>query len=358
MKYFGCNYLEHGLSFERNRVDDCCIIHHDKLGMPNLIENYNGEPIDWEHIFKLKREKIERQKKSILKECEGCCYLYEKEDTEEKYISELAFSAIKLCNAKCIYCGDGNRFHKKYYDVYPAMVDLVEKGYFKVTDSGLVVFVGGEPTIMKHFDDLTDLFIKQNANIKVYTSAIRFSQILSNGIERGNIQTCISLDCGCKETYKKIKNVDKFDILTNTIEKYVKSANKSSNSKIMMKYLITPGYNDTVEEIDLFFDKMKELNVKDIVFDVEATYTAKNIQKDISPHVLYLLDYAKSKAEKENFIYQIFSYAYYVEQERQIPYSEELISDKKTLIKTVNRLRAENAYKNIQYATPAQFFVD
>ena len=63
MKYFGCNYLEHGLSFERNRVDDCCIIHHDKLGMPNLIENYNGEPIDWEHIFKLKREKIERQKK-------------------------------------------------------------------------------------------------------------------------------------------------------------------------------------------------------------------------------------------------------------------------------------------------------
>lgn len=358
MKYFGCNYLEHGLSFELNRLDDCCIFHHDNLGAPTIIENYNGEPIDWDQLFKIKKEKTEAQKKIGLKECKGCCFLYEKEESDERYISEIAFSAIKLCNAKCVYCGDINRIHKKYYDVYPIMVDLVEKGYFKVTDTGLVIFQGGEPTIMNHFDDLIDLFNKQNANIKVNTSAIRYSKILSDGIENGKIQTCISLDSGCRETYKKIKCVDRFDIVVDTIEKYAKAEKKSSKSKLMIKYLIIPGYNDTIEEMDLFFDKMKELDIKNIVIDVEANYTAKNQQKNVSPHIHYLMDYAKARAKEENIAHEEFSYAYYVRKERQIPYSEELMSDKNMLIKTVNKYREENSHKNFQYATPVQYFID
>mgnify|MGYP003293593463 CR=1 FL=1 len=359
MKYLGCNYMTHGLSFEYNDLYDCCMMHHDNLGMPVLINNYKGEDIDWEKIFEIKRERIERQKIATIKECQGCCYLHEKEDTDEKYISEIAFQQIKLCNAKCRYCGDDFRIHKKYYDVYPMMKDLVEKGYFRATDTGLVIFQGGEPTIMEHFDDLIDLFNKQNANIKVNTSAIRFSRVLSDGMETGKILTCISLDSGCRETYNKVKYVDKFDVVIESIKKYSDSANKSQGgSRLVIKYLFVPGYNDTIEEIDLFFEKMKELNIKNVVFDVEAGYAQQNHQKDVSPHIHYLIDYGKKRAKEENMNFEIVSFAFYVEQERQIPYSEELISDKNLLIKTVNKLREENKHKNREYAVPCGYFVD
>ena len=358
MKYLGCNYMAHGLSFEYNDLYDCCMMHHDNLGMPLLIAGYNGEPIDWKMIFDIKRERMERQKVKTIKECEGCFYLKEKEYSEEEYISEIAFQQIKLCNAKCIYCGDDFRYHKNYYDVYPIIKDLVDKGYFRKTEYGLVIFQGGEPTIMKHFDDLIDIFNEQNANIKVNTSAIRFSNILAKGMETGNILTCISLDSGCRETYNKVKYVDKFDIVCNSIRKYSEAANVSKNSKLVIKFLITPGYNDSIEEIDLFFRKMIELNIKNVVFDVEAGYSTLNQRKNVSPHIHYLLDYAKKCAEEFNMNFEVFSFAYYVEQERQIPYSPELLEDKSLLVNTVNKLRAENAEKNRVYSVPSDFFID
>lgn len=358
MKYFGCEYMAHGLSFEYKDLYDCCMMHHDNLGMPVLINNYNGEKIDWEKIFDIKRERIERQKIHTIKECEGCYYLKEIEDTEEKYISEVAFQQIKLCNAKCRYCGDDFRYHKNYYDVYPIIKDLVENGYFKKTDFGLVIFQGGEPTIMTHFDDLIDIFNEQKANIKVNTSAIRYSNVLAKGMETGNILTCISLDSGCRETYNKVKYVDKFETVCESIRKYSDAANISQFSKLIIKYLIVPGYNDSIEEIDLFFEKMKELNIKKVVFDVEAGYASRNNQKDVSPHIHYLIDYAKKRAENENMEFEIFSFAFYVEQERQIPYSEELIADKGKLLTEISKHKSENLHKNLDYAIPANYFVD
>lgn len=358
MKYLGCDYMAHGLSFEYKDLYDCCMMHHDNLGMPLLIENYNGESIDWQKIFAIKRERIERQKIKTIPECEGCFYLREKEDTDENYISEIAFQQIKLCNAKCIYCGDDFRYHRNYYDVYPIIKDLTDKGYFKATDKGLVIFQGGEPTIMTHFDDLTNIFIAQNANIKVNTSAIRYSGVLAKGMEKGKVQTCISIDSGCRETYNKIKYVDKFDIVCESIRKYAEVANCSNESELVVKFLIVPGYNDTVQEVDLFFEKMKELNVKNIAFDLEVGYSTINHRKNVSPHIHYLLDYAKERAKSENMDFEIFSFAFYVEQERQIPYSAELIADKTLLTDTINKLRQENCFKNKNYAVPADYFVD
>ena len=98
--------------------------------------------------------------------------------------------------------------------------------------------------------------------------------------------------------------------------------------------------------------------IKNVVFDVEAGYAQQNHQKDVSPHIHYLIDYGKKKAKEENMNFEIFSFAFYVEQERQIPYSEELISDKKLLIQTVNKLREENKHKNREYAIPCGYFVD
>jgi len=358
MKYLGCDYMEHGLCFEYNDLHDCCMTHHFNLGMPVVLHNYYGESIDWERIFEIKRNRIEQQKIETIRECQGCCYLREIEDTEEKYISQITIQQIKLCNARCRYCGDDFRIHKKYYDVYPVLKDMIEKGYFRATANGLVIFQGGEPTIMEHFDELIALYNEQKARIKVNTSGIRFSKALAEAMKTGNILICISLDSGCRKTYNKVKDVDKFDVVIDSIKKYSDAARKSQDSKVVIKYLITPGYNDTIEEIDLFFEKMKKLKIKHIAFDADSGYSSKNHIKDVSPHIHYLIDYGKMKAEKEKMEFDLFSVAFYIEQERQIPYSKELITDKKRLIKTVNELREENKDKNFEYAVSCGYYVD
>ena len=358
MKYLGCEYMEHGLCFEYDKIHDCCIMKDRSHGMPVIFDHYNGESIDWEKIFEIKRNRIECQKAETIRECQGCYLLKDRNDSAEKYISHIMIQQIKLCNARCLYCCDEFRIHKKYYDVFPVLKDLVEKGYFRATNDGVVIFQGGEPTIMKNFDELRALFNEQNSNIKVNTSGICFNKTLAEAMKTGKILVCISLDCGCRKTYSKIKDVDKFDVVIDSVKKYSDAVRKSRNSKLLIKYLITPGYNDSVEEIDLFFDKMKKLKIKNIAFDIEAEYVEINKITDISPHIFYLLDYGNLLAEKEKMNVELYSFAFYILQERKIPYSQKLLYNKKLLIKTINELKEENKHKNFEYAIPTKYFID
>ena len=52
MIYTSCIHLEHGITFFSNSVQICCISSHPGGGHILQVENYHGEPIDWEEIFK------------------------------------------------------------------------------------------------------------------------------------------------------------------------------------------------------------------------------------------------------------------------------------------------------------------
>ena len=62
----GCIFLENGIDFEADKVCDCCISHNDGRGLPLLIDNYNGEAIDWEKIFDIKQKRVEAQKQKTI----------------------------------------------------------------------------------------------------------------------------------------------------------------------------------------------------------------------------------------------------------------------------------------------------
>ncbi len=341
-----CDLMEHGLSFEFDVLYDCCIMHHNNLGMPIIKKPYKGENLDWEKIFEIKKEHYLNQIEKTLPECEGCLYLREQEVGEyEKYISWIMFNQSKLCNSNCIYCGDNYFYNSKFYDTYPIVQKLIEKKYFK--KGGLVIFQGGEPTLMEHFGEILNVFVENDAEIKINTSAIKFSKEICTAMENGNTLVCISLDSPDKDVYKSVKLTDKFDTVIKSIKKYASCQTEKSILKI--KYLLIPGKNDKIEFIDNFFDKMREIGVKNIVADIEMQYIQKNGANGISPHILYLLKYMKKKANYDDFNFEYFSFAQCLLKESNIEIDENLFDDKTSLISTVNFIRENNLSKNVIY---------
>lgn len=321
MNNLGCVFLESGINFDLNTVCDCCISHNDGRGLPILLENYHGEQIDWEKLFEVKAKRIACQKEKTIYDCEGCYHLGDYNFIGDKKISDFHFSHCRLCNAKCIYCSDEYSGGNLNYNTYPVIKDLIEKGYYK--SGGEATFQGGEPTVMQNFDELVHLFTEHGTTVRVHTSAIKYSQTVEEALRQDKGSVVISLDSGSSETYKKVKQVDRFDNVIETIRKYT---NANSNN-VIIKYIIIPGVNDNIKEIDLFFNLMKKHGIKTVALDLEVQYARKHENKNVSKHIFLLVDYFEKMAEKLQIKVLVYSFISYVLKNRTIPKSK-LINSK------------------------------
>ncbi len=315
MEYQGCIFLQEGINFDLNTVCDCCISHNDGRGLPVLLENYHGELINWDDLFNKKAQRIENQKVKTIYECENCYHLNDYEFSCERKISEFHFSHCRACNAKCIYCSDDYSGGNVNYDVYPIIKDLMEKGYYKA--GGEATMQGGEPTLMQHFDELVHLFNENGTIIRVHTSAIKYSKTLEDALRQNRASVVISIDSGSASTYRKIKNVDAFDKVVDSIKEYVNASVDNPNN-VRIKYIIIPGVNDNLDEIDKFFDLMKKLNVVDIALDIEVRYAREHNNKDVSKHIFLLVDYFEKKTKELKIKLSIYSFLSYVMKNRNI----------------------------------------
>lgn len=340
MDYQGCSFIEQGINFDFDKVTDCCILHHDNRGLPLLIQNYNGENIDWEKLFKIKEQRITNQIQKTIYECENCYHLNDYKFTYEKKISEFHFSHCRLCNAKCIYCSREYSEGSLNYDTYPIIKDLIEKGYYK--PGGEATFQGGEPVLMKHFNELIELFTKNGTKMRIHTSAIKYSQSVCEALKQNKASVVISLDCASRETYKKIKQVDCFYKVVDTVKKY----SQAGLNNVIIKYIIIPGFNDNISEIDKFFKLMKKLNIKTLALDIELKYAQKYNNKDISLHIYLLVDYFEKKAEKLKINVLIYSFLSYVLKNREIKKSK-FVHFKPIYKLLINKINDKS--KNIKY---------
>ena len=312
MNNLGCIFLEQGINFDLNTVTDCCIMHNDGRGLPVLIKDYHGELIDWEKLFEVKAKRVAAQMENTIYDCEGCYHLGEYTFNHEKKISEFHFSQCRLCNAKCVYCSDEYSCSTLNYNPYPIIKDLIEKGYYK--SGGEATFQGGEPTIMPNFDELIALYTEHGTMVRVHTSGIRYSKTVDDALKNDKGTVVISLDSGCSETYNKIKKVNKFNDVCETIGKYA----LSNINNIIIKYIIVPGYNDNLKEIDKFFKLIKQYGIKTVALDIEVQYAMKYENKNVSPHVYLLVDYFEKLAADNKIKMLTYSFLSYVLQNRTI----------------------------------------
>lgn len=294
MNYKSCHILEHGLIFDRNYVAVCCIIPNKNSRIIKLIDNYYGEKIDWDKLFEDKNKLREQHKKGqILPGCEGCYNLEDRAWDGENYIDNIFISHWLHCNCKCFYCAteEERKIQNKHkpYKLLPILKAMKEKNILR--PGGYISLTGGEPTVLKEFDNILKFLYEIDLKtIVVNSSGIKYSKELSHGIKLGKIELTISIDSYDKNLYKKIKRVDAFDKVVSNIEKYIASQTERKDL-VRVKYIIIPGVNDSIEEIEKWIQMCKKLQVQHIIIDVENKWFREhfnNIPDSIKSLILYV----------------------------------------------------------------------
>lgn len=287
MKYTSCIHLEHGITFFSNSVQICCISSHPGGGNIMQIDNYHGELINWDDIFKNRAKMREGVKNGIIPErCSGCYYLKEQEWNSDDYIDEVLIGHFTHCNCNCIYCyteKDKKFFNSnKTYNIYPVIKDMIEKGV--LSKNATVTFGGGEPTILQEFEELVYLLLDYDVyNIRIHSDGIKYSPAIEKGLKLGKITLITSLDSGSKEVYEKIKQVPCCDRVWQNMAKYA----KTKNGLIRTKYVLIPGVNDSLSEVKNFMKKTYEAGVRNIAFDIEDTWFKEH--RDNIPQYIYVI---------------------------------------------------------------------
>ncbi len=310
-KRISCKWLEHGIIFDHaNILRVCCAQSHEGEGRYQLKDNYLGEPLDWEEIFKEKNIQREVQKSgNTFKNCKGCILLEEGNWDQENYINRLLLTHWVHCNCECIYCpaikDEELLSVNRHYNIVPAIKDMIEKGVLK--KDSYISIAGGESTIYPEFEELMHTLIDYGIkDICVSTSGIKYSEAIEKGISLGSVSVLVSLDSGTKETHNKIKQVDKFETVIENLNKY--SSNKVLKRQVSTKYILIPGINDNEDEINSWLSLNKQLDIPTISMDIEIAWFKQN-HENMPEHIINLLKFSKKQAKKMNLDLTFFDRA-------------------------------------------------
>ncbi len=238
----------------------------------------------------------------IPDKCQMCSWLKEDEWKEfDNKIFKVTIFNWKHCNAACFYCSVQSTFSEKvqkseYYDSLPIVKKLIDEG--RITSDSFIAFMGGEPTTLEEFPEIAKLLIEKGCKIEVLTNGIKYEPVISDLLKTGKGNIVISVDCGSKETYKKIKRVDKYKEVKENIKRYIEEAGENSK-KIRIKYIIMPRVNDNKKEIDDWFNFCKETGVRTISRAVNHSDSKMNTKnKMIEFSVINSYNYIGEKAKK------------------------------------------------------------
>lgn len=314
MKYKCCQYIKNGLNFTRTGLRFC-----NKLsasGQDSIVPY--GKDF-YRNFVNIKKSIIENCRNNIIPDyCKGCIYLEEKEwdDSSSDKINNVEIFHWNQCNCACIYCGNRNETHLKitekkgkseFVDLYKILKSFIKEKHF--AENVNISFVGGEPTLLKEFPDILKLFMKQNYKMHILTNGILYEKLFAKSLlhSKENYMT-ISLDCGTKEMFRKIKGVDKFDNVISNIKRYIKDS-KENSKNLIIKYILIEGLNDNKEEIIKWLELCKSLNVQTLHPTIEFCHSANDpSKKGPSDNICDLYNFMKEKIVEYGFYINTYDF--------------------------------------------------
>lgn len=310
--YYSCPWIEHGLVFFEYKLAHCCHCGHEGFSQQLIRNNFNGGEINWDRVFEVKNmyRNFHKQGK-IHSGCISCPYLKEDKWDNSNYIDNVYISHWTHCNSKCIYCfatQHPEEFQtEERYKVLPLLKDMYEKNILKA--GGIISFGGGEPTLLDEFEDImTFLLDNYFYGIRVHSSGIKYSPALARAIEEIRGYVVVSVDSGSKETYKKIKQTDLYDTVVDNIRKYALNTTFLGRFLVGAKYIIIPGINDNIEEIEKWLLANRNAGLYTTVLDIEENWYLQN-KNNIPKHVIDLIKYVQKRSKQLNTNFEIYERA-------------------------------------------------
>ena len=300
-----CKWIHSGIVFNQNELGHCCYAAPGG-GRPTITndKSYNGEILNYDSIFE-KKEKIKalQQKGETYPPCEGCEFLEVRDWDNSRKIKNIVIQQSPVCNCKCTYCFTEQ--NKEYYNtwkpysVLPAVKDMISNG---ILERGAYINIaGGEPTILVEFEEICDLLLAHDCFLDVFSSGIKFSPKVCENMHTGRVNVTTSLDSGCAETYKVIKQLDAFDKTVSNLTKYAENQYSDMN-RLRTKYIILPGVNDNIEEVSKWLHLNSRMGVREVMLDIEEVWF-KNNRNNIPENYFEIIRFVETVAKELNLTY-------------------------------------------------------
>lgn len=311
-----CYHLNHSLSFFPERIDACCSGFQGPVYLANPIS-----PVDFD------TDKMQYIKSNVIKllengnipdGCKGCYELKEGVSDGDITINKITLNHFTHCNCKCVYCARLNAYHRdfvespqnsEYYDVLPIIKKLFDKNL--IDEKRLLVDIqGGDLGVLKEFQPLVEyLFTKNFCDIIFTTNNIIYQPLIEKCIKLNKGTLITSLDCGCAETYFKMKRVDKFNDCIENLRRY-SDLDKREIPSILVKYILVRNFNDNISEAEKFLKIMVDLKIRKIQFELD--YNDILLKKDknfVVPKVYYdIYELFKKACAASNIELEVFSH--------------------------------------------------
>lgn len=303
-----CRHITNTLSFHQDNVRFCTTL---QLGP--VISCYKETPKDLTKlIINAKRNAFSQ----IPSECNDCIYRVS-EDINDSKITRIDLFYWYHCNCGCFYCSyrdkTGGEFSDKKKEGNPLIYKTIKNLYKldAISKENLeVIWGGGEVGVLKEFPRLMDLFFANNVkSIWCETSAVSYADAIAKMLKKGKGGITVAVCSGSKDTYKKIKQRDKYEQVMKNMAKYVKSAEKYKDNvnnaeNVVSKYIILEGFNNNKEEVNKWVLESKKCGLKRIEISMEfcwGIHTKKG--KPIEEYNYELFDYAERRCKDEGLAF-------------------------------------------------------
>ncbi len=306
MKYISCRSLQHELHFFKDQLKACCSIHPGHI----FIDDYKGVKPDWQKIQQERKDIIENCKQGIIPTfCNGCYDLEEKEWEETDKIERISINHWIHCNCGCKYCVNIRETQGKitahpknspFYKIYPLIKDLIKNDM--LSKNLEVICMGGECGVLSEFEKVMNLLYKNGVQSTSFmTSGIKYIKAIEKSIKTvDDTNITISIDCGCRETYKKIKRVDKYNDVVKNIKRYIKHS-KNNGLEFVSKYIIVENLNDNIEEIEKWLMLNQEIGIKNVRLDIDyQKIISMSSKAEIPGDYRSLIEHFNKKVEELN----------------------------------------------------------
>lgn len=281
-----CPHLQYGCCFQLSGIHACCLGTTMSRPLITLDEIKNGT-VTYDLIVERRKELFAAINGLNDQDCGHCatCIFIKKVPYKEVDFSNCGGhplpSAFNIqhytaCNERCSYCcyAQNNDFKAPQYDILKILDLFKEKG--KLKGNNWIDFSGGEPAILKDFDEILEYFDNNNmGTVVVYSNASIYSQKLCDLLRDNKIILTTSVDTGLCSTYKKIRGLDAFPKVMDNLMKY----RNSGTGNMWLKYVVTED-NKTEDDMWSFLMAMLAIRPNRIMFCPDFPYGDNEIPED------------------------------------------------------------------------------
>ncbi|GHV28430.1 hypothetical protein FACS1894167_05410 [Synergistales bacterium] len=298
-KRLSCVELERSLRVSTSALYFCCFqFGQNQSPIIEFGGDYDKAP---QEFTKYRNELINNINSGFPTPCDGCPHLVEDYFPARRNIKLIAHGSGGICNFNCIYC----TFDAK--NIYPPppqsqnAIDFIKiidafESYGLLSDNYSIDVGAGEVTISPRREELYKLLEKSECCI--FTNASVYDEKLAHLLKKCNAILDVSLDSGTRETFRVIKGVDLFGRVCKNLMRY----NQEKPGCLVLKYILLPGFNDNVNDIDGFLKLCDDVEVRMIQISTDIYSTSP-----MSDHAKNMLCYLADKIKEKGFLCSVVS---------------------------------------------------